>query len=568
MLPRHRLAVTRTPSRVARVAWSGLLAASLACGDGGPVHVEAPVGSVAFTITEDTITAGTARTFAVNVQTADGQPMPDAAVVWGSTDAAIATVDGRGRVSAARGGAARIVASVRGVSDTLTLTVHRATVFQLSVSGIAEPLAEGDSARLTITLRAPNGAVIDDGRAVQYRSSAPAVAVVDASGVVRALTPGHVTITATSDDRTGTLELDVVRASVASVDLRAGAALLIPGRALQLSANPIDRHGRTLTGRAITYSSSNSTVASVSATGFVTGHAIGSVSVTATAEGTRATIAVQVVVPPASAYSIDTRFIGPVAPDAADAVRAAVARWSRVITGDLPDAQITLPANGCFAGTPAVHERVDDLLLLVMVDSVDGAGGVLGHAGPCVVRTNGLPIVGVIQLDRDDLAWVMRDGLAVDLIAHEIGHVLGIGPFWDGSSSVVGLRSASPGFVGARAREAQAAVGYAATAAMPVPIENEGGPGTRDAHWRDRTFGDELMTGWLNARGNPLSLITVNALADLGYAVTPTGAEPFAFSFERQAPSAQLSRPERRVAEREILPRWLVDADGRLTRAR
>jgi hypothetical protein len=63
-----------------------------------------------------------------------------------------------------------------------------------------------------------------------------------------------------------------------------------------------------------------------------------------------------------------------------------------------------------------------------------------------------------------------------------------------------------------------------------VPVEDQGGPGTRDSHWRERTFGPELMTGYVSRPGvlNPLSRVTVASLADLGYVVDVTAAEAYA----------------------------------------
>ena len=57
-------------------------------------------------------------------------------------------------------------------------------------------------------------------------------------------------------------------------------------------------------------------------------------------------------------------------------------------------------------------------------------------------------------------------------------------------------------------------------AGTPVPVENLGGPGTADGHWRESIMGGELMTGYISFIGNPLSTITVGSLSDLGYTVS------------------------------------------------
>ena len=64
--------------------------------------------------------------------------------------------------------------------------------------------------------------------------------------------------------------------------------------------------------------------------------------------------------------------------------------------------------------------------------------------------------------------------------------------------------------------------------ATSVPVENGGGPGTRDAHLRESVFTNELMTGYVGpGRDLPLSRITIASLADLGYQVNVGAADPF-----------------------------------------
>ena len=60
-----------------------------------------------------------------------------------------------------------------------------------------------------------------------------------------------------------------------------------------------------------------------------------------------------------------------------------------------------------------------------------------------------------------------------------------------------------------------------------VPVENTGGPGTADGHWRETVFRNELMSGFIAAPGNPLSRMTVASLGDLGYKVDLDAAEPY-----------------------------------------
>jgi len=80
------------------------------------------------------------------------------------------------------------------------------------------------------------------------------------------------------------------------------------GATQQVSASPTDRRGKPLAGRAVTWSSSNDSVATVSATGLVTARSNGSATITVASEGKTGTVGVEVaqaaatlVIAPASA---------------------------------------------------------------------------------------------------------------------------------------------------------------------------------------------------------------------------------------------------------------------------
>ncbi|HQR41978.1 MAG TPA: leishmanolysin-related zinc metalloendopeptidase, partial [Gemmatales bacterium] len=108
---------------------------------------------------------------------------------------------------------------------------------------------------------------------------------------------------------------------------------------------------------------------------------------------------------------------------------------------------------------------------------------------------------------------------------HEIGHILGIGTIWTNKGLLSGAGTSNPLFTGAQATAAYNSI--FGTNASGVPVENSGGSGTRDSHWRETTFGNELMTGYLNNGANPLSRITVGSLADLGYQVDMSRADSY-----------------------------------------
>lgn len=229
-------------------------------------------------------------------------------------------------------------------------------------------------------------------------------------------------------------------------------------------------------------------------------------------------------------FNIDLRFTSDVSPAVRAAFESARQRWQQVITGNLPEFALTgsnqVGANACGITHPAVNEVVDDILIFAEIVPIDGPGKVLGSAGPCFVRgTTGLPIVGVVKLDADDLALMERNGTLRDVVLHEIGHVLGIGTLWNRHSLVRGAGTSDPHYVGARAEPGFVLGG--GTLFNGVPVENTGGAGTRDSHWRTSVFGNELMTGFISGAVNPLSITTIGSLMDLGYQVNFGAADAY-----------------------------------------
>src|SRR5690606_27844115 len=79
-------------------------------------------------------------------------------------------------------------------------------------------------------------------------------------------------------------------------------------------------------------------------------------------------------------YRIDVRWIGQATPRQRQAVTSAVARWEGVIRTDAPDVPVNVAADRCFKGQPPVSEVIDDLIIFVHFESIDGRGKTLGEA--------------------------------------------------------------------------------------------------------------------------------------------------------------------------------------------
>ena len=193
----------------------------------------------------------------------------------------------------------------------------------------------------------------------------------------------------------------------------------------------------------------------------------------------------------APAFVIDVRFKGGLTSAQQAAFTTAAARWARIITADVPSVVVD-------------GETIDDIVIDASGTAIDGPQGILGQAGPTQLRPGSfLPAAGVMEFDTADLSAMEADGSLVNVITHEMGHVLGLGSIWDELGLRQGAGSVNPTFTGrerdARVRDARPA----ARATRAVPLDNVGGPGTRDAHWREAVFGNELMTGFLNDGAEP-----------------------------------------------------------------
>jgi len=187
--------------------------------------------------------------------------------------------------------AAALVVVACGGGDGST-TPKPATVASVTMSQPAASMDVGATLVLTATPKDGSGNTLT-GRATTWSSSNINVASVS-DGSVTAAAVGTATITATIDGKTATTEVTVHLAPVATVTVSPSTRTIIVSGVAQLTATLKDAHDNTLTGRTITWSSSDETKVTVSATGVVTGVALGTVTITATSETKAGTATVTV----------------------------------------------------------------------------------------------------------------------------------------------------------------------------------------------------------------------------------------------------------------------------------
>ena len=271
---------------------------------------------------------------------------------------------------------------------------------------------------------------------------------------------------------------------------------------------------------------------------------------------------------PTTSYRIEVAFHSSVGPAARSVILGAASFWESVLAdNEFFDYQVGGQAS-C-GGYSAQVGTIDDLMIFVGAQDIDGAGGTLGHAGYCIVRTSGeKPVLGSMVFDAVDIDALVQSGDLTDVAIHEIAHVLGFGISWDDLGLLANPSSSNPDadthFTGSAAITAFNQAGGTSYGGAKVPVENGGD----DSHWRKSVFGLELMTPTLRSGvADPLSAISLQAFSDMGYAVRSGLADSYrlpgavsALDIEGGVRVLDLSNDVR------IGPVTVVDADGRIVR--
>ncbi len=224
-------------------------------------------------------------------------------VTWSSNNGAVATVSGSGVVTGSAVGTATITATSEGKSGSATITVSTVPVATVTVAPPSAGLNTGQTVQLSATTRDSAGNVLA-GRVVTWGSSAPSVATVTSGGLVTGVAAGTATMTATSEGKSGTSAITVTFVPVSTVTVTPASANLAVGQTVQLTATPKDANGNTLTGRTITWATSNASVATVTTSGSVKGVTAGSATITATSEGQSGSSAISVRIVPVATVAV------------------------------------------------------------------------------------------------------------------------------------------------------------------------------------------------------------------------------------------------------------------------
>jgi len=277
-MPSNRLKL----ASVACLALAALATAS--CTESTP---PVPIASIQLQPGNDSVEIGaTYSKWIVTLKNAVGETISDKRrLTWESQAPVVASIDSlTGVLSAHAPGDAIITVRGEGKFAQATIRVIK-PVLSIVITPDSFDLPMTTTRTVTVTLVGPNGEALSN-RQMIFSSQNPAVAVVNTSGTVTAVSPGTTTILVIAGGKSATARVRVVAEPVNSVRIlpQQSNHILRVTHTKQLTAECLSLTQQVLTGRTITWNSSNPLAATVSGSGLVTATGVGSTAIQATCE--------------------------------------------------------------------------------------------------------------------------------------------------------------------------------------------------------------------------------------------------------------------------------------------
>jgi hypothetical protein len=188
-----------------------------------------------------------------------GGSIPAGRVVnWTSATPAIATVNSTGLVTALALGTAKIAINAEGAVDTLTMQVTKVPVSTVQLSPSSNVVVQGGTVQLAATVEDSAGTTVTD-RTLEWTSSDPNRATVSGTGLVTTLAPGSVTITARTENRSGTASVTIQQTPADSV-AASDQSFPLNTNPKQISFRVLDAQGNDLFNRSLSLQTSNGAI--------------------------------------------------------------------------------------------------------------------------------------------------------------------------------------------------------------------------------------------------------------------------------------------------------------------
>lgn len=361
--------------------------------------VLAPVASIALTVPDTPLGVGATGVATATVKDAADRVLEHRQLDWSVFPAGVVSIDQNGTLTALSAGEATVTVTSEGQRAAATVKVGEAKAASVSVGGASNtPVIVGQTLQLSATAYDAKGAAMS-GRVVTWTSSSEAIATVDANGLVTGVTPGDATITATVDGVNASVAVTVAPLPVTSVVVSAtGTGPLDIGATRQLSAGAFN--GTTaLTGRAVTWSSSDASIVSVDAAGLATARAPGDATITATIEGVSGSLVLTAKLPTITAVTVTpaaaTILVGGLQQLTGVAMAGADPQPGRVIAWSSSDNAIaTVDANGLVTA-----QSPGNVTISGTVDAVSGSSAITVNPAITPVTAVVVTSTGIGPLD-------------------------------------------------------------------------------------------------------------------------------------------------------------------------
>ena len=214
------------------------------------------------------------------------------AVSWNSASPSVATISSSGTATSVASGSTLITASAGGKSGSTNLDVENATLSSIDIAPSGTTIAVGTQLNLAAVgtfsgcTSCPFQESLTTQSSTAWSSSNSSVASVGSTtGQVTGAAAGTANITASSSLPGGvsaTVPVTVSSATLVSITVTPANTFLPPGASRQYSASGLFNDGTTQNiSSQVTWSSSDNTVATISASGSATGQSPGKVNITA-----------------------------------------------------------------------------------------------------------------------------------------------------------------------------------------------------------------------------------------------------------------------------------------------
>ncbi|MEO7997136.1 MAG: Ig-like domain-containing protein [Gemmatimonadaceae bacterium] len=263
---------------------------------------EVPIGSCTLTPGTQKVTVTNQAVFTLALKDTASNPLSSNGrlINWTSDNNLIASVNANGVVQALKAGTAKITATDgtnAAISCNATAEVVDARIAFVNVTPVGANLRLGAQRQFAVAIldsnRTPISAI---GRTITWKNVTPAIATVSASGIVIPIALGNGRVAVDAEGAVDTATYSVSKIPVVTVSLSPQQRTVVEGNSAQFTPTVTDSAGNVVTDRLIEWTSSNTTIATVSSTGLVTTTAPGTTTITAISE-TRSGTATLIITP-------------------------------------------------------------------------------------------------------------------------------------------------------------------------------------------------------------------------------------------------------------------------------